>query len=83
MARTLSFVKMSGAGNDFIVVDNREGVVAEPSKAELARSLGTISETLSRNLRKMRELDLIRVRGKEIAILDPARLQALADGERI
>ena len=39
VASTLSFVKMSGAGNDFIVVDNREGVVAEPSKAELARDV--------------------------------------------
>jgi CRP/FNR family transcriptional regulator len=58
-------------------------IMLEVSKAELARSLGTISETLSRNLRKMRELALIRVRGKEIAILDPARLRALADGERI
>jgi diaminopimelate epimerase len=30
---------MSGAGNDFIVIDNREGVVAEAEKADLARAV--------------------------------------------
>ncbi|MCK4856634.1 MAG: Crp/Fnr family transcriptional regulator [candidate division Zixibacteria bacterium] len=58
-------------------------VTLETTKAELARSLGTISETLSRNLKKMRELNMIHVKGKNITILDPARLQAIANGERI
>jgi len=31
----LNFVKMSGAGNDFIVIDNRDGKVAEPGRDEL------------------------------------------------
>ena len=35
--RTLRFVKMSGAGNDFVVMDNREGVVQEGDKSALAR----------------------------------------------
>ena len=35
--RLLSFVKMSGAGNDFVVADNREGSIAEADKAGLAR----------------------------------------------
>lgn len=35
--RTLVFVKMSGAGNDFVVVDNRDGLVEETEKAPLAR----------------------------------------------
>ena len=39
MARTLRFVKMSGAGNDFVMVDNREGAVAEEDKATLAREV--------------------------------------------
>ena len=34
---TLRFVKMSGAGNDFVVVDNRDGVVHESDKSALAR----------------------------------------------
>ena len=36
-ARVLSFVKMSGAGNDFVVADNRDGSIAEADKAGLAR----------------------------------------------
>ena len=36
-ARSLSFVKMSGAGNDFVVADNRDGSIAEADKARLAR----------------------------------------------
>ncbi len=36
-ARFLSFVKMSGAGNDFVVADNRDGSIAEDDKARLAR----------------------------------------------
>ena len=35
-ACTLRFVKMSGAGNDFVVVDNRDGVVHESDKSALA-----------------------------------------------
>ena len=34
---TLRFVKMSGAGNDFVLVDNREGVFEESEKASLTR----------------------------------------------
>lgn len=37
--RFLSFVKMSGAGNDFVVVDNRDGSIAEAEKAGLARQV--------------------------------------------
>ena len=54
----------------------------EMTKAELARSLGTISETLSRNLRKMRDQDIIEVDGNSISILDAGRLNALAEGEK-
>ena len=36
-ARFLAFVKMSGAGNDFVVADNRDGAIAEADKAGLAR----------------------------------------------
>ncbi len=37
--RTLGFVKMSGTGNDFVLVDNRQGAVPEDAKADLARAL--------------------------------------------
>jgi CRP/FNR family transcriptional regulator len=44
-------------------------------KTDLARLLGTISETLSRNLRKLREDGLIEVEGKKIIIKDCHRLR--------
>lgn len=53
------------------------------SKAELARHLGTVSETLSRNLRKLKELQVIAVTGKEITILDADKLSEIASGEKI
>jgi len=37
--KELSFWKMSGSGNDFVVVDNRSGRIAAPDGASLARDL--------------------------------------------
>ncbi len=56
--------------------------ILDISKTELALSLGTISETLSRNLKKLRNLGVVKVDGKNITILDPERLQAIANGEK-
>ena len=53
------------------------------SKSELARSLGTVPETLSRNLKRLAELGVISVGGKSIVILDLSRLRSIAEGERI
>ncbi|MCD6250273.1 MAG: Crp/Fnr family transcriptional regulator [candidate division Zixibacteria bacterium] len=53
------------------------------SKAELARSLGTTSETLSRNLTKFKDLGVTSGDGREIAVLDRARLEKIATGEKI
>jgi CRP/FNR family transcriptional regulator, dissimilatory nitrate respiration regulator len=53
------------------------------TKGELANVLGTINETLSRNLRKLIDLQVVAVDGKEITILDSTRLAAIADGEKI
>jgi len=61
----------------------KDTIRLETTKAELANALGTISETLSRNLKKLSDLLTIRVDGTEITILDPARLQSIADGEKI
>lgn len=47
------------------------------TKRVLAAELGTVSETLSRTLAKFREEDLLRVKGRTITILDPAKLDAL------
>ena len=48
------------------------------SKGQLASLLGTIPETLSRIFAKMSAQDLIRVDGKELYLLDPLGLEALA-----
>jgi CRP/FNR family transcriptional regulator len=49
------------------------------SKSQLASNLGTVSETLSRTLRKLSDDDLIRVSGKRVEILDVERLEELAE----
>ena len=49
------------------------------SKSQLASNLGTVSETLSRTLRKLSEDDLISVSGKKVEILDFERLEELAE----
>jgi CRP/FNR family transcriptional regulator len=49
------------------------------SKSQLASNLGTVSETLSRTLRKLSEDDLIHVSGKTVKILDFGRLEELAE----
>jgi CRP/FNR family transcriptional regulator, dissimilatory nitrate respiration regulator len=53
------------------------------SKTELATSLGTISETLSRNFRKLAEAGAIQIQGDLVTILDVTRLQEIADGDKI
>jgi len=49
------------------------------SKSQLASNLGTVSETLSRTLRKLSEDDLISVSGKTVEIIDFDRLEELAE----
>jgi CRP/FNR family transcriptional regulator len=49
------------------------------SKSQLASNLGTVSETLSRTLRKLSEDDLISVAGKKVTILNFGRLGELAE----
>jgi len=53
------------------------------TKAELASQLGTISETLSRSLKKLKDLEAIAVDNKRITILDPTLLEAIASGEKL
>jgi len=47
------------------------------TKRVLAAELGTVSETFSRTMAKLRELQLLSVRGKTITVLNPAKLTAL------
>ena len=55
-------------------------VVLKQTKRELAGQIGTIPETLSRALKKLRTAGLIDVNGAEITLLDPDGLAKLADG---
>lgn len=47
-------------------------------KGELASRLGTVSETLSRSLKKLKEEGIIEVEGNRVVIHDMARLARLA-----
>ncbi|MFA6093127.1 MAG: Crp/Fnr family transcriptional regulator [Elusimicrobiota bacterium] len=49
------------------------------SKRELASQIGTIAETLSRALAKLKSAGLIDVRGSTFTLKDPAALRKLAD----
>ncbi|MGB6339262.1 MAG: Crp/Fnr family transcriptional regulator [Candidatus Aminicenantaceae bacterium] len=66
---------VSSCGSDTSCV-----VTLPMKKAELAKLLGTISETLSRNLKQLQEEGLITVKGHTIHIKDRSRLtQELGD----
>jgi len=58
-------------------------VELETSKAMLAGRLGTIAETLSRTLAKLKRRGIVRVHRHRVTILDPAKLQALAAGMKL
>ena len=51
------------------------------TKRELAGQIGTVPETLSRGLAKLRAERLIEVKGAEVTILDEDGLRAVAEGE--
>ncbi len=59
-----------------------EGITIEldVSKMLLASRLGTISETLSRVFRKLRDREIIRVEGKKIIILNKRALEEISSG---
>jgi CRP/FNR family transcriptional regulator len=51
------------------------------TKRELAGQIGTIPETFSRALGKLKSARLVAVAGKRVTILDRAGLTAAAEGE--
>jgi CRP/FNR family transcriptional regulator len=61
-------------GKTYLELDMRKG--------ELASRLGTVSETLSRTFRKMKEEGIFEVEGNRLTIYDMARLKALAGKQR-
>jgi len=63
-------------------VDLRSGVRIPigTTKALLARRLGTVGETLSRTLYRLQKAGAIRVAGRDVFVVDPAKLRAAASG---
>ena len=59
--------------------DNRDRVLLNISKGQLASLLGTIPETLSRIFLKMSKQKMIAVNGREIDILDLQAMKVLAE----
>lgn len=62
---------------------NQQRVELAVSKGQLASLLGTIPETLSRILAKMREAGLIEVEGSAITLLDVEGLEMLSESGRL
>jgi CRP/FNR family transcriptional regulator len=73
---------------DLSMKSSREGknpkeVELDLSKTQLASKLGTISETLSRTLGKMKGKGVIDVKGNKILILDRESLEEMASGLKL
>ncbi len=73
---------------DLSMKSSKEGkssreVELDLSKTQLALKLGTISETLSRTLAKMRAKKIIEVKKNKIVILDREALEELASGVKV
>ncbi|MFC2160939.1 Crp/Fnr family transcriptional regulator [Acidobacteriota bacterium] len=56
-------------------VQQSDEIILDMKKVELARFLGTISETLSRNLTQMQKDNLIEVHGRNIRVKDSLKLR--------
>ncbi len=60
----------------------REQIRLDIPKGQIALSLGASQETLSRTLKRFAERGLVRVKGRDVALLDRPGLERLAQGER-
>ena len=60
------------------VILSRPFILLTISKSTLASYLGTISETLSRTLKKLQDENVIEVKGRKIFIIDFSRLRNLS-----
>ena len=87
MVEDLSLKEVSARLADFLIDEARQKdslkFELDITKSEMAHKLGTIAATLSRNLKKFKEIRAIAVEGSTIEILDTDRLEAIAEGEKI
>ena len=61
----------------------RDVIEIDLSKGQLASLLGTIPETISRILKKMRDREIISVSGRKIKLLNKRALQDIVEGGKI
>lgn len=92
LVEDLSLKEVSSRVAEYLLdVIDREGVLMEGgielelemTKSDLAARLGTISETLSRTLKGLRDRAIIEVDGKRIRILDKNALEKIAVGRKL
>jgi CRP-like cAMP-binding protein len=87
MVESLSLKEVPARLAYFLISEHQrtrqETIRLSVSKTELASKLGTVSETLSRNFRKLIDVGAISVNGRAITLLDIPRLEAIAAGEKI
>ena len=59
--------------------ETSEGIVVhlKENQQEIASSIGTVREIVSRNLRKLQEMNLIRLKGRRLVVLDREGLEQL------
>ncbi|MFP4108521.1 MAG: Crp/Fnr family transcriptional regulator, partial [Desulfonatronovibrio sp.] len=60
---------------------SRDRFDLDVNKTQLASLLGTVPETLSRVIRRMKEEGFIEIKGKQLKLLDVPGLEDLAAGE--
>ncbi|HEY3374898.1 MAG TPA: Crp/Fnr family transcriptional regulator [Candidatus Aquicultor sp.] len=63
-------------------IDSTVEFELDSSKTELAQKLGTISETISRTLGKLKSTGVIDIAGRRIVVLDMDSLEEIASGLR-
>jgi CRP/FNR family transcriptional regulator len=68
--RLIQYLLSSCLGNQQCIIE------LKVKKSELAKILGTISETLSRNLKQMQEEGLIEVEGSRIRVVDCCKMRS-------
>lgn len=68
---------------DRSTVEERDFFLLEMKMGELAQRICTVSETLSRTLKKLRVRGIIDMKGKTITILDKETLRKIASGMKL
>ena len=71
--------RLAGALLEMSAVTGARTFQLQQTKRQLAAQIGTVAETLSRALAKLKSSGLIDVRGSQITILDEAGLRAILE----